>query len=173
MNHVIVVPDKPLTPSLVARKAFRRRSLQERSSTASKSLWQSEKNNSLALEKTIENHKLTNKSSRSVEINYKKRVSASTYIFLRNSSEKDGLRIQNKEHSNLNSFTDSSAYFDASCSQVNLFSEGSNTLNGLVPHEWESRFVDGLSYRQQRRRVQFRTRTPARNKKKLEQLKAD
>lgn len=72
MNHVIAVPDKLLIPSLVARKAFRRRSLQERSSIASKSLWQSEGNNSLAFEKTTENHEFSNKSSRSVEINYKK-----------------------------------------------------------------------------------------------------
>ena len=175
MDRAVTWLDELLNLSLVAKNTFRKRSLQERSSETSKLPWQSEGTNSRDLKKTTENYEFANKPNRSIEITNKNEISSSssTHTNLSNSSKKEGCRTRSNEHSSVNSFTDSGAYFNPSCSRVNLLSEGSNVLKAFAPHEWEAQFAEGLSYHHRRRRLQFRTPIPASNKKKLERDKAD
>ena len=174
MDRAVTWLDELLNLSLVAKNTFRKRSLQKGLSETSKSPWQPEGTNSLAFEKTPENYEFANKANRSIEITNKNEISLSSspHTILSNSSKKEGCRTRSNEHSSVNSFTDSGASFNPSCSQVNLLSEGSNVLKAFAPHEWEAQFADGLSYRQ-RRRLKFRSPIPASNKKKLERVKAD
>ena len=175
MDRAITWLDELLNLSLVAKNTFRKRSLPEGLCETSKSPWQSEGTNSRALKKTTENYEFANKANRSIEIKDKNgtSISSSAHTILSNSSEKDGFRTRNNEHSSVTSFTDSGASFNTSCSQVNLLSKGSNVLKAFAPHEWEAQFAEELSYHHRRRRLQFRTPIPASNKKKLEPYKAD
>lgn len=72
MGRPVTWLDELLNLSPVAKNTFRKRSLQEGLSETSKSPWQPEGTNSLALEKTSENYALTNKANRSIEIKSKK-----------------------------------------------------------------------------------------------------
>ena len=175
MDRAVTWLDELLNLSLVAKNTFRKRSLQKGLSETSKSPWQPEGTNSLAFEKTPENYAFANKANRSIEITNKNEISisSSTHTILSNSFKKEGCRTRSNERSSVNSFTDSGACFNPSCSRVNLLSEGSNVLKAFAPHEWEAQFAERLSYHHRRRRLQFRTPIPASNKKKLERDKAD
>ena len=174
MDRAVTWLDELVNLPLVARNTFRERVIQRGLSVTSNFLQQPKRTDSAALEKTSKNYALTNKAHRSIAIKYKKVTSISSFAhtILCNSSKKDGLRTQNNEHCSVNSFTNSRACFDPSCSHIKFLSEGNNVLKAFAPHQWEAQFADGRSYHR-RRRLQFRTQIPASNKKKLDRLEAD